>query len=66
MPAETTRHADGPRGGSPVIRGYPVMAQAGGRAPESSRMRELGGDGRGPDGEAVGLLRGTGAPALKP
>jgi len=29
MPAETTRHADGPRGGSPVIRGYPVMAQAG-------------------------------------
>jgi hypothetical protein len=26
---QTARHADGPRGGLPVIRGYPDMAQVG-------------------------------------
>ena len=37
-----------------------------GRAPETSPLRELGRVGRCPVCEAEGLLRGTGAPVLKP
>ena len=49
-----------------MTRGYPDMEQVGRVGVENtSKMRELGGEGRCPGYEAVCLLRGTGTPALK-